>query len=1444
MLSSVKSSVFILICFLCFKKNAICSINDNVNENITETVNEYEFGNEDTSINENVNDNVTENEEDNLIYKNDNNNIEELKSMIGNDELHKNLSILEKLILDSLKKDNLKFPLMKEGFEDYLDISKFKKKILTDTDDKTYILPKLESSFYDITKYEHLLKEQLIQEYNSKISDAIKKKLLIVRTLKTIKLMLIPLNAFKEKNDLKIALEELNNVITNKTNETLRKSPVENPGEFFKNLLTHVKEIKESKEIENKGEFLILGNDEIEIMGGNDFFFTTNSNVKFMETLDSISNQYGLGLINDLGPHLIALGHFIVLKLALKNYKNYFEAKNTKFFSWQKILEFSMSDRFKVLDMMCNHDAVYYSENKRRKTYLKVDRSHTSMECNILEYLIHYFNKYQLEIIKTTHDIDFELYGMMEHQHIKDYFFSFMCNDPKECIIYHTNQFKKEANEENTFPQEPNHEISAYNIYLNYYYFMKRYSSYGTKKTLYVHLLNLTGLLNYDTRAYVTSLYLPGYYNVVEMSFTEDVEFTTLFDNLLKCIKKCHKEEINTNTSLIESNLSRNYFLHEITKCDLCKGAFLYSSVKFEEVPSMIQKFYIYLTKGLNIQKVSYLMKTLDIYQDYSNFLSHDINWYTFLFLFRLTSFEEISKKNVGEAMYLNIQDEDSFHKTITTNYWFPSPIKKYYTLYVRKHLPNNLLDELEKLMKSSTLEKMKKSIKFLVHVNSFLQLDFFHQLNEAPLGLPRSYPLSLILEHKFKVWMNSSPAGFYFLNYHNPYIRKELHHKVLTEKFEPPKMNKWNEVLKSLIESAYDMYFEQRHVRNLYKNHNIYNINNKIMLMRDSIDLYRKHFQDVIFFADIFNLRKYLSATPLVKKSWDRMYYFLYRITGNTVNIYKYGIIYGFKINKVYLKEVVEELYSIYNFNTDIFSDTSFLQTVYLLFRKIEYSYSRQRRNDQMSVNNIFFMNVANNYSKLNNEEREMEIHNSMASRYYSKTMFAAFQMLFSTMLSNDANNLDKIYGKSNNIQVATSTTAFLTFAYIYNGSIMDSLTNRLLPPYAKKPITQLKYGKTFVFSNYFMLASKMYEMLNYKNLSLLCEYQAVASANYYSAKKLGQFVGRKYFPLTTYFLSKRIRASYDWVHGPENAGSQEGSSSAGSSPSQGRGGATPWRFFFNWKTDAPIYLFFYFFSNLYLDSAKYFPGGFSTSLKEQTEHISDRGYMKKPMVHELTKNLILEITNGYMYAFSIYSVIPLYAYFENVNFYIISNIRFLDRYYNAFNKYFINFFKTKLKKYTTDVFIKYEYDAYTRMKKYGYLNEVIASRISSKNKIVKYLHDNNEDIMNNLRRYDMENMFRNNMSTYVDDYAFFDDCGKKEMFLNDRCDYCPIVEDLYEPDTKELQPHTSDIQKVTNKNDTYINYEKLHEETNSQEIQSDDNDDEKDDDLPDDKLMIKRLE
>ncbi|SOV76019.1 cytoadherence linked asexual protein 3.1, putative [Plasmodium sp. gorilla clade G3] len=270
------------------------------------------------------------------------------------------------------------------------------------------------------------------------------------------------------------------------------------------------------------------------------------------------------------------------------------------------------------------------------------------MECNILEYLIHYFNKYQLEIIKTTEDTDFELHGMMEHKYIKDYFFSYMCNDPKECIIYHTNQFKKEANEENSFPEtETHHKISAYNLYLNYYYFMKRYSSYGTKKILYVHLLNLTGLLNHDTKAYVTSLYLPGYYNAVEMSFTEEKEFTKIFEKLLQCIDKCHDDQPYTLSK--DSNL-----LNDITKCDMCRGTFLYSNIiSYHMILIGTRSYFCF---GLQVSKI-------------------------------------LRTKNIAEAMYLNIKDEDTFNKTLVTKLLVPFPIKKIYTIYVRNHIPNNLVD-------------------------------------------------------------------------------------------------------------------------------------------------------------------------------------------------------------------------------------------------------------------------------------------------------------------------------------------------------------------------------------------------------------------------------------------------------------------------------------------------------------------------------------------------------------------------------------------------------------------------------------------------------------------------------------------------------------------------------------------------------------------------------
>lgn len=510
--------------------------------------------------------------------------------------------------------------------------------------------------------------------------------------------------------------------------------------------------------------------------------------------------------------------------------------------------------------------------------------------------------------------------------------------------------------------------------------------------------------------------------------------------------------------------------------------------------------------------------------------------------------------------------------------------------------------------------------------------------------------------------------------------------------------------------------------------------------------------------------------------------------------------------------------------------------------------------------MNNVFFMNVANNYSKLNKEEREIEIHNSMASRYYAKTMFAAFQMLFSTMLSNNVDNLDKAYGLSENIQVATSTSAFLTFAYVYNGSIMDSVTNSLLPPYAKKPITQLKYGKTFVFSNYFMLASKMYDMLNYKNLSLLCEYQAVASTNFYSAKKVGQFIGRKFLPITTYFLVMRISWTHAFTTGqhlitafdpqnsgtnatPKAGGTQDPCANTGASSDSPNNGPicykSPQSFFYGWPPSSETYLFFYFFTNLYLDAYKSFPGGFGPAIKEQTQHVQEQTYERKPSVHSFNRNFFMELVNGFMYAFCFFAISQMYAYFENINFYITSNFRFLDRYYGVFNKYFINYARTKLKEITSDLLIKYEREAYLNMKKYGYLGEVIAARLSPKDKIMNYLHETNDDVMSNLRRYDMENAFKNKMVTYVDDFAFFDDCGKNEQFLNERCDYCPVIEEVEETElfTTTGDKNTNETTEIKKQTSTYIDTEKMNE------ADSADSDDEKDFDTPDDELMISRF-
>ncbi|SPJ13157.1 cytoadherence linked asexual protein 3.1, putative [Plasmodium sp. DRC-Itaito] len=97
--------------------------------------------------------------------------------------------------------------------------------------------------------------------------------------------------------------------------------------------------------------------------------------------------------------------------------------------------------------------------------------------------------------------------------------------------------------------------------------------------------------------------------------------------------------------------------------------------------------------------------------------------------------------------------------------------------------------------------------------------------------------------------------------------------------------------------------------------------------------------------------------------------------------------------------------------------------------------------------------------------------------------------------------------------------------------------------------------------------------------------------------------------------------------------------------------------------------------------------------------------------------------------------------------------------------------------------------------MKKYGYSGEVIDSRLSPKYKIMNYLHENKEYIMNH--------------------FAFFDDFGKNEQFLNEKCYYCRIIEDVEETEllTTDFDKMNNETRKIKKQTSTYIDIQEIHE-------------------------------
>ncbi|SBS80618.1 cytoadherence linked asexual protein, CLAG, putative [Plasmodium ovale curtisi] len=1394
----------------------------------------------------------------------DHDNMEELKQMINNKEFYENLMGMENQILKSLKYDELKIPILTREAEEYIDLSNFEliKHITTGLNFIEYIIPTPSCTIDDIINFEHVTKKQLIKAYNAERSDLMKKKMVLVRSLKITKLMLTPMYVYEKTRDIKQALIKINNILIHKDKELEKENTYLYSKTYFEKILNYINEVKMRNSGEDAYATIILGNDYSKVPQANDLFFTTNDDLTFMTKLDKISNYFGLGVYNLVGSNLVALGHFIVLQLALRKYPEFFENTDLKFFSWQKILNFNMSDRFRALDTMCNVKGSYNVLLKRRKIYLKSIKKSSFEECNVLEFLVHYFNKYQMALITNAYEEKFKSHYFMEHKHTKNEFFKFMCNNKKKCNIYNSERFLKEGEHITPLGNESSEDnsLNAYNIYLNFYYFTTFYNKFSPKQVLFKHFLNLTGLLNNVNKAYVSSIYLPGYYNGkrkteskrivdvadvdidVDLSFHEESSISDLFENLLKCVEKCNSifvdEKVSDSFLGKVLDISRN----KITKCNLCKGVFTYINSKHEEAPSMLQKFYTYTTRIINTNSVSALIKNLNVYEEYDNFLSNDIDWYTFLLLFRLTSYKDIANKNLGEAMYLSLKKEDKFYRSVTTSYWFPSPIKKAYTLYVRHNLSVNLVEKLESLLGPGTIEKMKKSIQFIVHVNSFSQLDFFHSLNEPPAGQERLFPLSMMLENKFVDWFYSSNLGYFFLNYEDPSTRQRMHEKVKSQRFETPKYGRWIEILRKIITYTYDSYFNQRHVKYLYKDHDNYNISNKIMLMRDSYELYLENYKDIIFYADIFNLRKYLTATPTAKKVMDRLIYYMHYAFGNSLNVYKYGIIYGFKLHKEYLKEFSDELFSVYKLNRNIFSDTSFLQSVYLLFRKIENSFQTHRRNDKISLNNIFFLNVSKDYSKLSKKERFEELNNSMASKFFSKALFSTFQIMFSTKLSNYIEDLDKTYGTANMLGLSVSERAFFHFAYAYYGSIMDKITNSLLPIYSKKPITQLKYGKTFLFSNYFMLVSHIYSLLNLNNLSLLCENQAIASSNYYSSKKMFQFIDKKFLPIAVYFLKLRIESVINTPNEFTWMGKMITQNSA---------------------LNPMIYLGIHMATNVYFDTGLVFPNAFQGKLAEQTEHVLPQSPSLKPGVHGFTKYTILELINGTSIVFVLFPLLRYYAFHQNFAFFFVSPIRVMDRFHRVFESYVKNVVATNFRRYTTDEVLKFTQRTLLNIKKRGYFEESIRARHESKRANAHPLIKELDDDMPMITPQEYERIQKNDYSLYVDDHEVFEIEDAEEKFLNDK-EY--VRSDLLEegetstpaqsnePEEEKIE---GDIRKTEIQSEKVIegvqntkvlseegSIKGLYEGDNTKELFEKKNDKElgEDEDIMDDALMVKR--
>ncbi|CAD2090618.1 cytoadherence linked asexual protein 9, putative [Plasmodium vinckei brucechwatti] len=1283
----------------------------------------------------------------------------ELKKVIDNDLLYSELNRLQDMLLYTIEHDVLKLPTKTKNIKDEYINNNFKEIFIEDetsNNNEPYLILKHDATVEDVINYEHILKEQVALKYDPSISDKIKNKILVVRTLKIIKFMLLPINRYKKTQDIKEALLELNKMFTydheNDKKHNYDISKIKNT--TYKNMLYSSNLFKVKNQMPENPDINDYDVDYKDL-------FSYEPDIEYMKKQDDLSNHYGIGIYNYIGTHYIALGYFITLKMALKYFYKYFVHGYLKFYTWGTILQHTPDDRFKALDLMCDDIYPKKSTINKKNSIVKSRIRSASQDCTVLEFLIHQYNIYQAELFKRASILNLNIQLFLDTDHLKQKFFNFMCKKSNECNIYRSPQFKGENNKYNDFVDnnykfndyliEKNERNNPYNTYTNYYYFTKYYNEFSQDQIIYIHVFNLIGILSGNPSALISSLYLPGYYNAIQISYIENRPISELYDNLVKCYKVCHYiKACSLNCNVIDVLTNKNF---GSSQCSICEGTAFYINNRTQNGVSMLQKYYNYITHVLNVDVLNYLINRMQIYEGYDNFLMHDLNWFTFLFLFRMTTYQGIYNNTISNAMFLNLHTENNPKKNVITSQWYPSYLKKYIIHYTRTNKATSLLGDLESKVKKETIEKMKNSIRFVMHINSLLQLDFFYYLNETPLRATHPYGLTMYIESQFKEWFMNYLTGFTMVNYDDSKGRENLPKKIERNEFTASKLKMWTYFMRKIISNAYVQNFNQKHVINLFKYHNTFNISNKIMLMRDSYELYMNNFDQIFFTGDVLACDKFFSATPKMKMLREKAFYYIHGLWGNQYNYYKFGALYAYTINKKLLREVVDELHDIYIANKNIFNEISFMQTVRLLFKKVQRSFFSHRRNDAVSMNNIFFFNVRHNYSRLPKKERFQEIHESLASRFFEKTLFSIFHIMFVIKISKHVDKLDAIYGKAHMLSMLVHEEPHLQLEYLYNDSMIDSLLNVFFPFYIKKPVVQLKYGKTFILANMFRLSSELFAIYDLNNLSMLCEYQAITGANFYSFKKLSDFVDRKFVPMILFGYFLKIRSE---INNPDRSG---------------------WQAFRDRGVDnglislTLLYKSGYMAGNLLYRHIYFFPNNIFDEVQKQTDVIGKYQKDTKPSAFYFDFQALFATLHGLSLKSLLFTISAYYSFFDYGLFLFRLSTRIFDRYVTAIETHVNSFFRSIFNKCSVDIFLKTISKIYEETQREGYYRDIIESRLAAKKPCDNNINCESSQSDAHLGEpLDITEAQYGITFFYKDDHLRFEDLDDNELFLNDK--------------------------------------------------------------------------